>query len=101
MCAASRKVAVLGSTVAQNLFPGTDPVGAQIQIRNVPFEILGVLATKGQNAGGQDQDDIVLIPYTTAQSRLSGNSRIWQILVSATSPDDITAAQQEIACDHA
>ena len=91
-----RKVAVIGSTVAENLFPGTDPVGSQIQIRNVPFEILGVLATKGQNAGGQDQDDIVVIPYTTAQSRLSGNSRIWQILVSATSPDDITAAQQEV-----
>ena len=62
----------------------------------MPFEILGVLTTKGQNAGGQDQDDIVVIPYTTAQSRLSGNSRIWQILVSATSPDDITAAQLEV-----
>jgi putative ABC transport system permease protein len=91
-----RKVAVIGTTVAENLYPGTDPVGSQIQIRNVPFEIVGVLAPKGQNAGGQDQDDIVVIPYTTAQSRLSGNSRIWQILVSATSPDDIAAAQVEV-----
>src|SRR4029453_12560491 len=80
-----RKVAVIGNTVAQNLFPGADPVGSQLQIRNVPFDIVGVLATKGQNAGGQDQDDIVVIPYTTAQARLSGNARIWQILVSASS----------------
>ncbi|HUQ81657.1 MAG TPA: ABC transporter permease [Gemmatimonadaceae bacterium] len=91
-----RKVAVIGTTVATNLFPGTDPVGSQLQIRNVPFDIVGVLATKGQNAGGQDQDDIVVIPYTTAQARLSGNARIWQILVSASSPQDLSAAQQEV-----
>jgi putative ABC transport system permease protein len=90
-----RKVAVIGQTVADNLFPGVDPVGSQIQIRNVPFDIVGVLAKKGQNAAGQDQDDIVIIPYTTAQARLAGNTRIWQILVSATSPQDIAAAQQE------
>jgi putative ABC transport system permease protein len=92
-----RKVAVIGTTVAANLFPGTDPVGSQLQIRNVPFDIVGVLAPKGQNAGGQDQDDIVVIPYTTAQARLSGNSRIWQILVSAASPQDLAAAQQEVS----
>jgi putative ABC transport system permease protein len=90
-----RKVAVIGQTVADNLFPGTDPVGSQVQIRNVPFDIVGVLAKKGQNAAGQDQDDILIIPYTTAQARLSGNTRIWQILVSATSQQDIAAAQQE------
>jgi len=81
--------------VADNLFPGVDPVGSQIQIRNEPFDIVGVLAKKGQNAVGQDQDDVVIMPYTTAQTRLSGNTRIWQILVSATSQQDITAAQQE------
>ena len=91
----SRKVAVIGQTVADNLYPGTDPVGSQVQIRNVPFDIVGVLAKKGQNAAGQDQDDIVISPYTTAQARLSGNTRIWQILVSATSQQDIGAAQQE------
>jgi putative ABC transport system permease protein len=90
-----RKVALIGQTVADNLFPGVDPVGSQIQIRNEPFDIVGVLAKKGQNAVGQDQDDIVIMPYTTAQTRLSGNTRIWQILVSATSQQDITAAQQE------
>jgi putative ABC transport system permease protein len=92
-----RKVAVIGATVAENLFPGSDPVGSTLQIRNVPFDIVGVLTKKGQNAGGQDQDDIVIIPYTTAQARLSGNSRIWQILVSASSPQDLPAAQQEVA----
>ena len=92
-----RKVAVIGKTVADNLFPGMDPVGSTIQIRNVPFDVVGVMAKKGQNAGGQDQDDIVIIPYTTAQSRLSGNPRIWQILVSATSPQDLPSAQQEVA----
>ena len=90
-----RKVALIGQTVAENLFPGVDPVGSQIQIRNEPFDIVGVLAKKGQNAVGQDQDDVVIMPYTTAQTRLSGNTRIWQILVSATSQQDITAAQQE------
>jgi len=61
-----RKVAVLGATVANNLFPGSDPVGAQIQIGHVPFTVVGVLNAKGQNAGGNDQDDVILMPYTTA-----------------------------------
>ena len=92
---ALRKVAVLGATVAKSLFPETDPVGQEIRLRNVPFTIVGVLARKGQTAGGMDQDDVVLIPYTTAQTRLSGSSFIGQILVSAYSPDGIPAAQEE------
>ena len=93
---AMRKVAVLGGTVARNLFPDTDPVGQQIQLRNVPFTIVGVLAVKGQTASGSDQDDVVLVPYTTAQTRLSGFSFIGQILASTGSPSDIPAAQEEI-----
>ena len=93
---ALRKVAVLGATVAKNLFPDGDPVGQEIRLRNVPFTIVGVLASKGQTAGGMDQDDIVLIPYTTAQTRLSGSTFIGQILVSAYSPDAIPAAQKEV-----
>ena len=92
-----RKVAVLGATVANNLFPGGDPVGAQIQIGHVPFTVVGVLNAKGQNAGGNDQDDVILMPYTTAQSRLSGNVRIGQILASAASAADIAPAQEEVA----
>jgi putative ABC transport system permease protein len=93
---AMRKVAVLGSTVAQNLFAGQDAVGEQVQLRDVPFTVIGVLAQKGQTAAGLDQDDVVLIPYTTAQSRLSGQQRIGQIIASAQSADAIPDAQEEI-----
>jgi putative ABC transport system permease protein len=91
-----RKVALIGRTVADNVFPGEDPVGQQIQLRNVPFKIIGVLARKGQTAEGADQDDIVLAPYTTVENRLSGRSRVGQILASTSSPGDIAEAQQEI-----
>ena len=93
----SRKVAVVGQTLVENLFAGGDPVGSQIQIGRVPFTIVGVLRDKGQNAGGMDQDDVVLVPYTTAQTRLSGNVRIGQIVASAYSVDDIAAAQEEVS----
>ena len=92
-----RKVAILGATVAKNLFGDGDPVGERIQIRDVPFEVIGVLAPKGQTATGSDQDDIVIIPYTTAQTRLSGWARIPQILASTATPEEIPAAQLEIA----
>jgi putative ABC transport system permease protein len=93
---AMRKVAVIGKTVADNIFPGEDPIGRQVQIRNVPFKIVGVLASKGQTADGSDQDDVVLAPYTTVQTRLSGHTFIGQILASTFSPDDIAAAQAEM-----
>jgi putative ABC transport system permease protein len=93
----SRKVAVLGATVVKSLFPNSDPIGGQIQIGKVPFTVIGVMATKGQNAGGIDQDDAVLVPYTTAQTRLSNNIRIGQILVSTDDADDVSAAQSEVA----
>ena len=92
----SRKVALIGATVAKNLFPDGGELGAQIQIGHVPFTVGGVLAAKGQNAGGQDQDDVILMPYTTAQNRLSGNIRLGQILASTFNPNDIPAAQEEI-----
>ena len=92
----SRKVAVLGSTVAKNLFPGGDAVGQQLQIRDVPFTVMGVLKSKGQSAGGQDADDVILVPFTTAQGRLSGRQRVNQIIGSTSSPQDVPAAQEEI-----
>lgn len=91
-----RKVAVLGATVAESLFPGEDPVGQQIRLRDVPFEVIGVLAEKGQTAEGRDQDDVILAPYTTVQTRLSGRQFLSQILASAGSREDIPAAQEEI-----
>ncbi|HVE69773.1 MAG TPA: ABC transporter permease [Thermoanaerobaculia bacterium] len=93
---AGRRVAVIGSTVAQNLFPGEDPVGAEIQIRSAVFTIAGVLAPKGQSASGNDSDDVVLMPHTTASQTLSGRSFLPQILASAASEADVPAAQEEI-----
>jgi putative ABC transport system permease protein len=93
---ASRKVALLGNTIVQNLFPNSDPVGAEIRIGDVPFTVVGVLAPKGQTSSGQDQDDVVLMPYTTAQDRLSGRTFVTQILASAQSSNDMAAAEDEI-----
>jgi putative ABC transport system permease protein len=90
------KVCVLGSTVADNLFPDGNAVGQNIRIRNVPFRVLGVLSKKGQNAMGQDQDDIILAPYTTVIRRLSHWPNLRQILVSATSAKAIPVAQTQI-----
>ena len=91
-----RKVAVLGKTVADNLFPDQDPVGAEIRLRNVPFEIIGVLLAKGQTAQGSDQDDVILAPYTTVQTRLSGRTFIPQILGSTATKEEIPDAQREV-----
>jgi putative ABC transport system permease protein len=93
---AGRTVALLGQTVAQQLFPDTDPLGQSVQIGKVPFTIAGVLAPKGQTASGTDSDDVILIPYTTATARLSGRSFIPQILASTATQQDITPAMDEI-----
>jgi len=94
--ASNRKVVVLGSTVSEALFPYEDPVGREIRIRDVPFTVIGVLAPKGQTASGRDLDDVVLVPFTTAQTRLSGRQFIPQILASTYNPEDIPGAQEEI-----
>lgn len=90
------KVCVLGQTVAKTLYPDQDPVGQQIRLRSVPFRIIGLLTPKGQSAMGQDQDDVILAPYTTVQNRLSGWRFIPLVLCSAISPEQIPAAQEEI-----
>jgi len=91
-----RTVLLLGATVAKNLFPDTDPTGMEIRLGKTPFTVLGVLAPKGQTASGSDQDDVVIVPYTTAQTRLNGFSFLGQILASATSPATLAPAQEEI-----
>lgn len=93
---AASKVCILGKTVADNLFPDSSPIGQTIRIRNVPFKVAGVLSKKGQNAMGQDQDDVILAPYTTVKRRLTWYPYLRQILVSATSPANIAAAQNQI-----
>ncbi len=91
------KVCVLGKTVADNLFPQSSPVDQTIRIRNVPFKVVGVLTRKGQNAMGQDQDDVIIAPYTTVIRRLSHWPNLRYILVSATSLKDISTAQTQIS----
>src|SRR5438552_4077631 len=85
---AGRTMAVLGQTVAQQLFQASDPIGQSVQIGKVPFTVMGVLLPKGQNANGTDSDDLIVIPYTTAMQRLSGRSFLPQILASTASQQD-------------
>jgi putative ABC transport system permease protein len=92
----NHKVALLGKTTADRLFPGQDPVGQKIRLRNVPFDVIGVMSPKGQSSQGQDQDDVVLMPNTTASTRLSRMVFIPQIVASSTSAGTLEAAQEEI-----
>ncbi len=91
------KVAVLGQTVADELFPGQNPVGARLRIRNVPFQVIGVLAEKGQSAMGNDQDDIVLAPHTTVLFRLGDGKRVHDISASAVTAEVMDAAKAQLA----
>jgi putative ABC transport system permease protein len=83
------KVCLLGSTVAQTLFPGQDPVGQIVRVRNLPFRVGGVLAPKGQGQWGQDQDDVVLAPYTTVQKKLLGVTFLQSVTLSAANSDAV------------
>jgi len=90
------RVAVLGKTVVDNLFAGGDPIGQMLRVRNLPFKVVGVLSVKGQNQFGQDQDDTVLIPYTTAQKKLLTITWVNAANVSAISAKATSTAQKEI-----
>jgi len=93
---AATKVCLIGQTIVQQLFQNTDPVGQTIRIRNIPIRIIGTLQSKGQNAMGQDQDDLIIVPYTTLQKRLMGQTRSFGFLASAVSKAQIPTAQQQI-----
>jgi putative ABC transport system permease protein len=94
------RVAVLGTTVVDQVFgPGQDPLGAVVRIKDVPFSVVGVLARKGQSGWGHDQDDVVLVPFTTSERRLSRSpfaGRVETILVSARSQALAATAAEEI-----
>ncbi len=98
--AAASRVVVLGQTVVDHLFgPGEDPIGATLRIKDVPFRVVGVLESKGQTTWGQDQDDTVIIPFSTAERRVLGTSFIGSvdmIFASAVSSEDIPEAGAEI-----
>ena len=90
-------VAVIGATVQQNLFGAQDPIGQTVRISNLPFKVVGVLTAKGQSAAmGQDQDDVIFVPITTLQKKLTGEPWLRYIVVSAVSKDATYAAQEEI-----
>jgi len=91
------KVAILGQTVADELFPGQSPLGAQIRVRNVPFRVIGVLESKGSSGmGGDDQDDVVLAPVTTVLYRLAGGRNINVIFASAKDAARMDEAEAEV-----
>jgi|ERR1043166_4192702 putative ABC transport system permease protein len=93
----ANKVCLIGATTAKSLFgENIDPVGQMIRIKNAPFAIVGWLEAKGSGSFGQDQDDIILVPYTSVMKRLSGDTRFRNIFVQAESPDAIPDVQQQI-----
>lgn len=90
------RIAVLGATVAQNLFGSVNPVGQSVRINNTPYQVVGVLDSKGQSTMGQDQDDIVMIPLTTAQERLIGINYVHSINIQVTKMEAMDAVQEKI-----
>src|SRR5579859_535477 len=90
--ATSANVCVLGKTVAEQLFEGQDPIGKTVRIRDLPFHVTGVLQRKGETATGQDQDDQMFIPFTTAMHKIKGVSWLDDVMCSATTPEAIRPA---------
>ena len=90
------KVCVIGQTVVAKLFPDGDPVGRSLRIRNLPFKIIGVLKAKGFNYFGSDQDDVVIIPYTSHIKRIARRPNLNSIIIQAESPDQMTRIQQDV-----
>ena len=90
------RVAVIGKTVADNLFPGENPVGQIMRVKKAPFQIIGVLKPKGSSGMGQDQDDTIIIPLTTAQNRMMGITHVQRITVQAENENVINDVQAEV-----
>ena len=90
------RVIVIGQTLADSLYPDTDPVGQDIRVLNLPFRIVGVMQKKGQDPQGRDQDDVAFAPYTTVQKKILGRDRVQIAFVSAISQDATYTAQSQI-----
>ena len=90
------RVIVIGQTLADNLYPGQDPIGQDIRVMNLPFRVVGVMLRKGQDPQGRDQDDVAFAPYTTVQKKILGRDRIQIAFVSAISQDATYTAQSQI-----
>jgi putative ABC transport system permease protein len=92
----ANKVAVIGKTIADQLYPGEEPLGQILRIRGVPFKIVGLLMAKGLSVQGSDQDDLVVIPYTSAMKRVQRVTTVRSIIVQAAKPTLLAPAQQQI-----
>lgn len=90
------RVCVIGKTIVDNLFPDGDPVGKTIRINLAPFKVVGVLGAKGQSSGGQDQDDVVFVPLTTAMNRMMGITYVNNITIQAMNENVIDSVQAEV-----
>jgi putative ABC transport system permease protein len=90
------RVLVIGQTIADNLFPGMDPIGQTLRVRDLPFRVVGVMVRKGQDAQGRDQDDTALAPYSAVQKKILGSERVQIAYVSAISQEATFTAQEQI-----
>ena len=90
------RVCVIGQTIVDNLFPDGDAVGKTVRINKAPFKVVGVLQTKGQSSSGQDQDDVVFIPLTTAQNRMMGITYISRITIQAENENVVDQVQADV-----
>lgn len=90
------RIAVVGQTVVKNLFAGEDPVGKEIRVKNIPFRVIGVLNSKGNGTMGNDQDDVIFIPYTTAMERVEGVDYLRMVYVVASDDNGIDRLQSDI-----
>ena len=90
------RVIVVGQTITDNLFPGTDAVGQTVRVKELPFRVVGVMARKGQDQQGRDQDDTAFAPYSTVQKKILGSRRVQMAFVSAISQDATYTAQMQI-----
>lgn len=90
------RVAVVGQTVVKNLFAGEDPVGKEIRVKNIPFRVIGILNSKGNGTMGNDQDDVIFIPYTTAMERVEGVDYLRMVYVVASDDNGIDRLQSDI-----
>ena len=90
------KVALIGKTTANLLFGDSDPVGQVVRVKSAPFTIVGALGAKGTSMSGSDQDDVLLVPYTSAMRRLSGDNTFRSFMVQAVSQDLISSVQEQI-----
>jgi len=90
------RVIVIGQTLVDSLYPGADPIGQDLRVMNLPFRVVGVMARKGQDPQGRDQDDVAFAPYTTVQKKILGRDRVQIAFVSAISQDATYTAQSQI-----